>query len=384
MRHCNINYIQFGVVLLGMVMTSRSLHASETPWPSPTAAPTIIPVPTTSPESITTAEEQLLIAPSPSPSGSPSLAPWVDQTFMDDAHQWASSFMTNSVFNFDNWFGDVDTLEAEIDKPWIRARVGGDWDEVDGFKFKFRWRIDVPLPVLENKLGVFIGRDDPDNDPDDQDYFYQEDIDDTSELNAGLRYTLRRTEHFQFSTNFGIQLKIPPVLYVKPRLQFTYTSGKWLFRPIQYFYYYTDDGLGETTKLEMNWYLGSRFLLRSSSEAEYSNTSQGMDLSQELSIQYLNFDVRHGNNYAASLEWGTSAHTWTATQFDRYRLTLRFYHTIFRPWLRLGIAPSLNWKRIKPEDNEDFPDYWKNAYPGCEFFVEILFEESEAYNPFTW
>jgi len=384
MRRCNYNYIQIGVVLLGILMTSGTLHASEAPSLYPTVAPTILPMPTASPESITTVEEHLLIAPSPSPSGSPSLAPWVDATFIDDAHKWTSSFMTNSVFNFDNWFGDIDTLEADIDKPWIRVRVGGDWDEVDGFKFKNRWRIDIPLPVLENKLGVFLGHDDQDNDRDDSDYFDQEDDNDATEISAGLRYTFRRTENFQFSTNFGIQLKLPPVLYVKPRLQFTYTSGKWLFRPIQYVYYYTDDGLGETTKMEINWYLGSRFLLRSSSEAEYSNTSQGMDLSQDFSLQYLNFDVRHGNNYAASLEWGSGAHTWPATKFARHRLTIRFYHTIFRPWLRIGIAPSLNWKRIKPDDDEDFPDYWKKAYPGCEVFVEILFEETEKYNPFTW
>jgi len=378
------DYILISVVSLGMVMTSGSLHASESPMPSPAASPTIIPVPTASPESVTTVEEHLLIAPSPSPSDSPSLAPWVDQTFMDDAHQWASNFMTNSIFNFDNWFGDVDTLEAEIEKPWIRVRVGGNWDEVDGFRFKNRWRVDVPLPALENKLGVFLGRDDPDNDRDDQDYFDNEDDNDATEISAGLRYTIRSSEHFQFSTNFGIQLKLPPVLYVKPRMQFTYTSGKWLFRPIQYVYYYTDDGLGETTKMEMNWYLGSRFLLRSSSEAEYSNTSEGVDLSQNFSLQYLNFDVRHGNNYAASLEWGSGAHTWPSTKFARHTLTFRFYHSIFRPWLRIGIAPSLNWKRIKPDDDDDFPEYWKKAYPGCEIFLEILLEEGEEYNPFTW
>lgn len=384
MRYFNINCIQMGVILLGMVMTATSLPASENPVSAPTITPRITPVPTASPESVTTFEEHLLVAPSPSPSGSPSMAPWVDANFLDDAHGWTSRFMTNSIFNFDNWFGDIDTLEAEIEKPWIRVRVGVNWDELDGFKFKNRWRIDIPLPVLENKLGVFIGRDDRDNDRDDQDYFDQEDDNDKSEISAGLRYTFRRTEHVQFSTNFGMRFKWPPVFYVKPRLQFTFTSGDWLFRPIQYVYFYTDDGLGETTKMEINWYLGSRFLLRSSSEAEYSNTSQGMDLSQNFNLQYLNFDVRHGNNYAASLEWGTSAHTWTATEFDRHRLTLRFYHTLFRPWLRIGLAPSLNWKRIKPDDDEDFSDYWKKAYLGCEIFIEVLFEEKEKYNPFTW
>lgn len=292
--------------------------------------------------------------------------------------------MTNSIFNFDNWFADADTLEAEIEKPWIRVRVGVDWDEVDGFKFKNRWRIVAPLPVLENKLGVFIGMGPIDHDLDNQDFFDLDEYDDETSVSAGLRYTIRKTEHFQFSTNFGMQFKWPVVFYVKPRLQFTYASGRWLFRPIQYVYYYTDDGPGETTKMEISWYLGSRLLLRSYSKGTYDNTSNGMDLSQEFTLQYLNFDVRRGNNYAASLEWKSDAHTWTATQFDKHKLTIRFYHTLFRPWLRIGIAPSLNWKRMKPDDDEDFPDYWENAYLGCDLFVEILFEEEEQYNQFTW
>jgi hypothetical protein len=365
-------------------MTAAVLPAAEVPIPSPTVSPEMHPAPTASPESVTTVEKHLLIAPSPSPSGSPSLAPWVDDTFLDDAHQWTSSFMTNSIFNFDKWFGDVDTLESEIEKPWIRVRVGVDWDEVDGFKFKNRWRVDIPLPVLENKLGVFIGRDAIDNDQDDKDFFQQDDDADENKVSVGLRYSIHKTENFQFSTNFGMRFKWPPVFYVKPRLQFSFTSGKWLFRPIQYVYYYTDDGAGETTKMEINWYLGSRFLLRSFSKGTYSNTSDGVDLSQEFNLQYLNFDVRRGNNYAASLEWDSNAHTWPTTQFDGHHLTLRFYHTIFRSWLRIGIAPNLNWKRMKPDDDEDFTEYWKNAYPGCDFFVEILFEEDEKYNPFVW
>lgn len=366
------------------MMASAAIAAAKIPVPSPTVFPDMHPAPTASPESVTTVEEHLLIAPSPSPSGSPSLAPWVDDTFLDDAHQWTSSFMTDSIFNFDSWFGDIDTLEAGIEKPWIRIRVGADWDEVDGFKFKNRWRIDIPLPTLENKLGVFIGRDAVDNDQDGQDFFDQNEDDNEAKVSVGLRYTIRKTENFQFSTNFGMQFKFPPVFYVKPRMQFTFTSGKWLFRPIQYVYFYTDDGLGETTKMEINWYLGSRILLRSYSKGTYSNTSDGIDLSQEFHIQYLNFNVRRGNNYAVSLEWQSDAHTWTATQFNKHRLILRLYHSIFRSWLRIGIAPNLNWKRMKPDGDEDFPDYWKKAYPGCDFFVEILFEEGEEYNPFSW
>ena len=320
---CNSGYIQIALILLGMTIIPAPLRAEEDPVPSPTQTPEVIPAPTSSPDSLTAAEEQLLISPSPSPSDPSSLAPWVDDTFLDSAQRWSSSFMTNSIFNFDNWFGDVDTLEAEIEKPWIRVRVGVDWDEVDGFKFKNRWRIDVPLPVLENKLGVFIGRDAIDNDLDDQDFFDQDQDNDETGVSAGLRYTLRKTEHFQFSTNFGMKFKWPPVFYVKPRLQFTYTSGKWLFRPIQYVYYYTDDGPGETTKMEISWYLGSRFLLRSYSKGTYSNTSDGVGLSQEFNLQYLNFDVRHGNNYAASLEGVSDAHTWTATPFDKHQLTIR-------------------------------------------------------------
>lgn len=381
----NFKLIQSGIVYLAIGMMPVTIPVLEASESSLFVAPTATPVPTVTPESITDFEEHLLVLPSPIPSGSPyTLAPWVDKTFLDEAHNWTSGFITNTIFNFDSWFGDIDILQAEIEKPWVRVRVGGDWDEVDGFKFKNRWQLNVPLPLLENKLGLFIGRDSLDHDYDDEDFFDQDDDNDESRINAGLRYTLRRTENFQFTTNFGMRFNWPPVFYVKPRLQYVYSTGRWLFRPIQYIYYYTDDGPGETTKLEINWYLGARFLLRSASKATYSNTSQGVDLSQNFSLQYLNFDIRHGNNYATSLEWESNAHTWTATKFDGHHLTLRFYHKIFRPWLRVGIAPSLNWKRIKPDDDEDFPEYWKKAYPGIEFFAEILFEEGEKYNPFIW
>jgi len=129
-------------------------------------------------------------------------------------------------------------------------------------------------------------------------------------------------------------------------------------------------------------------LLRSYSKATYSNDSEGVDLSQEFNLQYLNFDVRHGADYAASLEWESSAHTWPSFKCDEHKLTLRFYRSIWRSWFRVGLGPRLTWKREKPGDDEDFSEYWDNASPSLLLFVEILFEEgdsfsSDKYNPFT-
>ncbi|MFH1037650.1 MAG: hypothetical protein V1789_03140 [PVC group bacterium] len=332
------------------------------------------PVPTVAPEA--PQGEPSLPASSPTPAVFPSPGAVVPgETLIDVTHGWMSSFMASQVFSFDNWFGDPDTLESEIDKPWLQVRLGGELKEGPEFEFKNRFWVFAPLPLLENRLGVFIGRDADDEYEDDQDYFDRENDDSDNNFTAGLRFSHARTKDWQFSTNLGLKFTIPPAVYIKPRLQYTHVTGRWLFRPIQYVYYYTDDGPGETTKLEINRYLGSRFLARSYTQSTYSNTSNGIDLSQEFNLQYLNFDIRHGTNYAVSLEWESNFHTWPSFKDNQHQLTLRYYRSIWRPWFRIGLGPRLTWKREVPGDDEHFQEYWKNATPSLILFIEILFEE---------
>ena len=325
---------------------------------------------------------------SPLPSPAPDSSPGEDKIFIDHAHGWTSSFLTDEVFRFDTWFGDLDTLEAEIDKPWIRLRLGTEWKEQGEFEFENQFRAVIPLPLMKNRLGTYIGSDSDNEYGDDQDYFQREDPDTDSKITAGLQYRIAESRDFRFNTDLGMKFKIPPVFYIKPRLQYSVTSGPWLLRFIQYFFYYTDDGFGETSKVEINHFLGSRFLLRSYSRATYSDNSEGVDLSQEFDLQYLNFGVRHGTNYAAALEWESDAHTWPTFKADEHRLTLRFYRSVWRPWLRVGLAPRLTWEREDPPDDRSLPDDFKKASPSLIFFVEILFEEgdsfsSDKYNPYA-
>jgi len=322
----------------------------------------------------------------PSPNGEPTPHPRPstdgeqlvpEDSFLDDAHQWSSSFLSDEIFLFDSWFGDADTLTEEIEKPWLRARIGGEWKEHGVVEFQNQFRAVIPLPLLERKLGVFLGSDSDDEYEDDQDFFDREDDDSERDITAGLRYRIRETRDFKFTTSLGMQFTYPPVFYVKPRLQYTHQAGRWLFKPVQYFYYYTDDGLGTRGKLEIDRYLGSRLLARSYSQATYSNTSEGLDLSQEFSLQYLNFDIRHGANYALALEWESTFHTWPSFKADRHLLTLRCYRSIWRPWLRVGLAPRLTWERLVPDDDDDFTEHWRKVSPSLIFFVEVLFEEPE-------
>jgi len=310
-----------------------------------------------------------------------------EDTFFDDARRWTSSLMSDQIFQFDSWFGDADILEEEIESPWFRVRLGEEWEDYEGFKFRARFRAVVPLPGLENRLGAYLGSDADEEWEDNEEAFEREADDSGTNLTAGLRYTISRTDNFQFSSKLGMRFKYPPVFYIKPRLQYSLRSGPWFFRPIQYVYYYTDGDLGETTKLEVSHYLGRRFLLRSYSQGTYSNESRGVDLSQNFSLQYLNFDVRHGSNAAAALELESYFSTWTAFKANRYQINLRLYHTLWRPWLRISAGPQLIWKRMRPDDDEDFPDYWRKGIAGFYVYLEVLFEEedyegADRYNPY--
>ena len=369
------------LLLSGCLLLPVAGSAASSPSPAPTSPP-----PASDPSPIPAATGIPAAGiPTASPPAAATPTPFgydpEEDTFLDNARRLTSSFISDQVFQFDSWFGDADILEAEIEKPWFRVRAGGEWEDYEGFKFRARFRAVVPLPGLENRLGAYLGSEADDQWEDDEETFEREDEDSGTNLTAGLRYTIRRTSNFQFSSNIGVRVKYPPVFYIQPRLQYSHRSGPWFFRPIQYFYYYTDGDLGETTKVEISRYLGRRFLLRSYSRGTYSNESRGVDLSQNFSLQYLNFDVRHGSNAAVELELESNFSTWPSFKADRYQINLRLYHTLWRPWLRISAGPQLIWKRVRPGDDEDFADYWRKGVAGLYFYLEVLFEEEDYHSP---
>ncbi len=294
-----------------------------------------------------------------------------EETVVDTTQRRISRLLSAEVFRFDSFFGDRN-LDDEIQTPWLRVRGGVEWNEGWDFEFKQRFRVYLPLPILENRLGAFIGTDE-DGREDDPDYF--DDKSDDSGA-AGLRYFFRERQNFDANFNTGARLKSgKPVIYLKPMVRGKFTWGKIYFEPRQYVFWYSDDGLGEETDLELNYAFNRHFLLRFEPDFVYSNTSQGVDFSQEISLRYVDYSYDNYPHFAVSLTWTSEGHTHPSAKYAQHQLTLRFRHRIWRPWLRLEYGPRLTWKREVPGDEDDFEEYWRRHSPSFLVYLEILFED---------
>jgi len=292
------------------------------------------------------------------------------ETFIDRQYHRLSQMVSSTVYRFDSFFGEQ-IVEEEIDTPWIRVRGSVEIKEKLKLDFAQNFAANVPLPILERRLHTYFGSEADDDLGTDGEF---SDTEEDNHFNAGLRYYLKEVANLKPALSGGVQMSGTPVVYVKPRLEWDYTDDPWYLQAIQYVYWYSDDGLGETTRFIANRLLGRRWLARGETDATYSNTSEGVDLSQEFDLRYLDFSLGGVAHFAGSLEWVSKAHTWRCLRADKHTLTLRLRHTVWREWLRLEVAPRLTWERVDPDEGES---YWRNASPSIFLIVEVLFEEQK-------
>jgi len=335
---------------------SSGLLAVTSPSPSP-------PIPTPAPPADFTE--------STGTSDLPLVSDSAPTTTIDKSHAYLSRLLTETVYSFNQFFGDED-IEEEMEKPWLKIKGSVEWKENWKFVFAQRFRTSIPLPVLEQKLHTVFGStadDDLESDPD------YEDREEDDHFTAGLRYFFGDIKNISSSFTIGAQLRSGIVVYAKPRLEWEISPHPYNIQVVQYLLWYSDERqFGEKTNVYLNRLIGKRWLVSSQSEAKYANTTQGMDLSQEFDLQYLDLSKKGNTGFAASLEWQSDAHTWPDFQTDRHQLRLRVRQAVWRRWLRLEISPRLTWQREYPDEGIS---YWKYASPSLLVSVEFLFEEME-------
>lgn len=339
------------------------------------------------------------ITPSPTPSPSPSSiepsATPSNRIFIDEWYDGITHFMTKEVHgfdsyfapeslekkidNFDYFFGDED-WENEIRVPWFKIRGSVEWKEGGKFVFHQRFRYSIPLPILKKRLHMIFGSDADDDLESDPEY---EDTEEDENLSTGFKYFFKNIfKHIDTSINVGarmkgnvIKLQFDPVAYVKPRMKWSYSVGPCNYGVTEYLFWYSDDGFGESTRFDFDWLASNRWLFKSGTGAEWSETSLGVNLDQSFVVQYLDQSLHHSDNFAASLEWSTNAHTWTSFEADKHVLALRLRHSIWRSWLRVEVSPRLTWERVNKEEGGS---YWRNSSPSIVLALEILFEDQRV------
>jgi len=280
-----------------------------------------------------------VVAPSPEDARSD---PWLDR-----AHLWLFNSVWRSARAVDGWFGP----EAP-DASYYRQTEGSLapailWDEYDGFQPRLRFNVDLPLPRMNERYHAFIGRVNRDE------YVTERDLSsgafpnqigrvEDDETLFGIAYRSPKTGP-HFDADAGVRLRFPVDPFVKGA--FVLQKGeasRVLFGLRETAFWQNSEGLGFTSRFDLERVIDLQWLLRATLSATISEESEGVR-------GYTSLTVMRGfaNRRALAAQIFSQGEMDAEVPVEDYGLKLAYRRSVSRDWLILEIRTSVTWPREK-------------------------------------
>lgn len=270
----------------------------------------------------------------------------VTVTARDRAERWVDSshrFATDRTMALTRWvdsfFGDMDG-DAEIAESRLRLKITTDWDERLGTETRVSVGGKVNLPRLADRVDLVFRGDDPDE-------LVPGDEDDPSQSQIGLQVLLDESADGNHRTDFTVGLSgAGPKPGVKYRYKTLWGSNA-SFRFSQRAQYDFDDGAFATTKLDIDYALSRRSLIRSQNRLLYGEKSDGAEWSSNIGV-VRQWAVENGFERAAYLYAGVKGNTEPDSYRENYQVGLRLRAQAIREFLFFELEPTLNQRIDAP------------------------------------
>lgn len=293
-----------------------------------------------------------------------------DDEWLDRTQRGVYDLAMNSAMRIDHVFGSDRDLGA------YRGAQGSVspavlWDEFDGFQPKLRFRVDLPLPQLNERVGAFIGRVNRDEyvtERTQQSGAFQRQFGPASEEQtlAGIVYRTPRKQGSSFDAGAGVRLRFPLDPYVKG--SYVYERGnteQGLMSLRQTLFWQNSEHAGVTTRGDIERVLRDRLLLRATASASISQKSQGV-----YGYSTLTALLGLPNRRAVALELGMDGEADADVPLHEYGFKVAYRQSVYRDWLVLELRSSLTWPKEDP--NQPRAPSW-----GVGFGFEMFFGTDE-------
>ena len=231
-------------------------------------------------------------------------------------------------FGDDNYTGTTNESFLRI-SPGLRLR-----DRGSVAALKLRVRANLQLPRTEHRLALVLsGRTSPD-DPQDDTLSEEEGID------AALRAVLFDDLKNKIRLSTGARFLPRPDPFVRLRLQRREPLGRLAIVPSLTGFWELEDGFGVRPRLDFNYGVGPRALVRLRGEGKYGESTAGVEFGTSLS--YI-FSFRPGSAWV--LRAGMSGETRPDTGIVQVRAIARYRWSMLYPWLFFELEPGLRFNR---------------------------------------
>jgi len=274
--------------------------------------------------------------------------PWLDRT-QEGVHGavWRSARWVDRMFGV----GQDDQAYQEASGSLAPALL---YDEFNGFKPRVRFRVNVPLPQLDERVNAFVGRVDPDE-------FVTEQSQDSGafrrqygpmsedETILGIAYREPPRPGGRFDAGLGVRVRFPLDPYIKGSYRYTIGSmDRVLFNFRETIFWQNSEDLGSTTRVDLERIVAEKWLVRYTASATYSQESEGVK-------GYTALTALHalGPRKALAFEVGMDGASDAEVPLHEYGFKAAYRQNVLREWLVLELRTSLTWPREEEEERRE-------------------------------
>jgi hypothetical protein len=267
---------------------------------------------------------------------------------VDIAREQIEETICGAALWFDGLFGDRRNLSAARG-AYGRLETSLEHSSFYGTKSRTRFKVRVDLPNLEQRVSLFIGRDNEENVARDRSEGFAlrsefPELDDRDQFFAGIGYALPGNHRFQSSVRVGVRSVRNPRAFVLSRLSLlAYADERNVISLRLTPFYNTRDGMGVTPGIDYSHVLSPRLLLRWSNVGTWSESSFGFEWRSAV-LLYQGFGWGRGLAYEAFVRGATNA----VVSVPEYGARLIFRQAVFDGRLFLQPLVGYSWPKEDP------------------------------------
>jgi hypothetical protein len=275
-----------------------------------------------------------------------------DDEWLDRTQQGVHDIVWRSARRVDRWFGsDYPASSYQGASGSIAPAIL--WDEYDGFKPKIRFRVDVPLPQLNERFNAFVGRVDRDEyvtERTQRSGAFQRQYGEIGEEQtlAGIVYRTPPRQGGRFDAGAGVRLRFPVDPYLKGSWVFergNSMSGLMSFR--QTIFWQNSQRSGFTSRVDLEKLFAEElWLVRWTTSGSISEMSEGV-------YGYSAITALRGlaERRALAFELFVDGETDAEVPLHEYGFKAAYRQSVARDWLIMEIRSSLTWPKEEREES---------------------------------
>jgi hypothetical protein len=253
-----------------------------------------------------------------------------------------------------------------------RLSAGVVLSERDQLEGVARFRLHVRLPQLSERVGLFIGQEEPDDSigdarDDSRTLHRQFGLEQDDDVLIGLGYRRLALGSGYFDTSAGTHLGSGFDPYVRMRYRVTLPLlERNVVRLSESMFWDDEVGVGVTSRVELDRLLTTRLLARWTGSATYASRTEGMRWFSAATIfQSL------GAGRALAYRLGASGESGADVPVSDYGVQISFRRRAFRDWMFIELRSGVSWPRESLLETRD-----RNL--ACGVGLEMWFGERPA------